>query len=288
MSIPSARELFNQKIIEKNLFDIFMNFDSPENLRTIDFYEQNFQRVDFFKKKTFDYGSKYYLQNKQKEELNNIQESLREKVNRLNETFSDNAYFLKIEKETLEKKSNKHNYNVFRIFLVEYHKINLYSDILSESEGFFPEGFCPLKLSNITTPIKIKFYEKIIKYIQKNKNLINHDKDNNIYFHDLLLINLKREIFTFFIKLYKKDRDMKFILSEIFKLRPSEKSSAIFNIESFLTELLENPTKENLQIVDRVLNIIIVKKWDLSMNILNIALMEKILNEMNEEDVLKI
>jgi len=288
MKQAQIRKMFNEKIIEKNLFEVFMKFNDEDNLNKLEFYESNLQQVNFFKKKVFDYGSKYYLQNKQKEELNNIQESLREKVNHLNSTFSDNAYFLKIEKETLEKRGNKHNYNVFKIFLLEYHKINLFNDIIMESENFFTEGFFPLQFSNLPINLKIEFYEKIIKFIKKNKNLINLDEDNNIEFHDLLLINLKREMFSFFIKLFHKDKQLKYVLSELFNSYPSMKCSPYYDIENFLELLLENPTPNNLTTIEKVLSIFVLKKWDISMNILNLDLMEQILEEMKEEDIFQI
>lgn len=286
--MTTIREMFNKKIIEKDLFQVYFDQSSSKNDEKIEYYENLFKDVNFYKKKTFDYGTKYYLQNKQKEELNNIQESLRDKIINLNYTFSENAYFLDISKETLEKTGNKHKYNVFKISLLEYNKINLYEDIILESESFFSDDFFPIQFSNISQNLRIDLYERLIKFIKKNKNLIDRDEKNEIEFHDLLLINLKRELITFFIKLYKNDKHLDFIISEICKNEPSFKSKSVFSVEDFLEKLLKTPSSDNITLINKIMNIYILKKWDISMNILNVDLMEILLTNISKEEIFKI
>jgi len=281
----NIEQLFCTKIINKDLYHIYQQKGSNEEYLKIQKYENQFKKVNFFKKKIYCYGSKYYLQNKKKAEFTGIQESLREKIVEMNNTFPENYYFIDITKSIRSKEGNKHVYNVFNINLFEYQRMNLLDDIIAESEDFYSEMFFPITLSNLDSTLRIKLYEKIIKFLKKNEDKVDEDLINDISYHNKLLLLLKKEIYEFFIVLFKIDNNMKKIMKNLLILEPNCNLSECVDVEKMLNYFFVL-NKKHLLTINQVLDVYLKKKWALSMNILNVEVLQNLSDNIKEDEIL--
>lgn len=265
--------LFQERVRFLKKQDVINKMYSTETLDKLDAYIKMFKDINFFQRNEHDYGTKYYLQNKQKTDLNNIQESLKEKITILNDTFSSNAYFLSLTQERLEKKNNKHNYNVFRITMIEYQNINLYYDIILENLEFFNENQNIATRLKMGSSLKIKFYDKLTKFLKANKSLIEFDIDNDFYHHEKLLTELKTQYFKFFLKTFNPDKEVKSMLSLLYQYDETLKTSLIIDIPSLLNWFIQNDMEHDLceTIIDTYIN----KNWDINMLFLNVDIFKK-------------
>ena len=154
----TLEQLYIQKIIEK---DDYNDNDYVKTQKAINKKEDEFKKITLYKRFVYEHQHKYYLQNKIKKGTDDIQEGLREEIERLNYTYEENFYYLNINKDILSKKENKHIYNIFKVSIIEYVSVNLFNDIINESDFFYSGIMKPITFSNLNDDLKLILFDLI-------------------------------------------------------------------------------------------------------------------------------
>lgn len=271
--MTQIQRLYDKKLLDSDLQDSRIHFS--DIYRQIDEYEELFKNTILYKQMIYEKQPKHYLQNKTKKTTGNIQESVREQIERLNEIYADNVYFMNVEKDVLEKDSNKYTYNVFKISIIEYQCINLMDDFIYESDSFYSGRMKPITYSNLSPELKLALYEKIDTMLKLKELYVEHDEQNDFTYHNNFFQLLRDCVYEYFIELYTTiDPVNKKLYKLIEELEPASRSSAFTNLETVLEYNLE----KHPDIVEKIIDILIKKNWELSMNVLNVSLLEQIVN----------
>jgi len=270
--------------IEKNYFTKLLDKKPELDLSQTKFdrineLEEKFKTIGFFERKVYEQKSKYYLQNKIKKGCDDIQDTLRKQIDNLNSMYEDNMYFLHIDKAVLNKEQNKHIYNIYTISILEYKKLNLFHDIIMETEDLlYRERFLPITLANLNTDLKLYLYELIDDSLNYSEIYTDFHTIDNVEFknYNKYLEYLKNMILDFFIDLYSNKNGNVLKMRELFqKLEPQ--LCCVNNIPIFET-LEKYNTIENSDTIDNIITIIVELDWSLDMSLLNIEALNRIRN----------
>lgn len=243
-------------------------------------YEEKFKNVHFFKREVYEQPAKYYLQNKIKKNTNDIQDTLRRQIDNLNNTYEDNMYFIDIGKEILNKEENKHIYNIYKVSVIEYKKINLYDDFLLESDDFYDEKMRPIYFSNPTDDLKVFLYELINDTLNYSEIYANYNtiddvemKHYNTYFK-----YLKNTILEFFLDLFSNNEKINEIKALFDEIEPHITCTTHIPIYNTLNRYYNvNKHKKN---IERIIELVIELGWSIDMGILNINLLNERIQEL--------
>jgi len=264
------------KIIETDSFEPELEYRRI-NQKLNDFKDK-FKNINMFRRFTYEQPPKYYLQNKAKKNTSDIQEGLREEIEKLNHIYNDNKYYLDINKSILNKKENKHVYNVFNISILEYRKVNLYNDIILESDSFYYGELRPITLSNINNDLLNILFDVIDDTINLSQLYVDFDDKNDIYYHNRYLEYLKDTIFEFFIDLFSdKNKDVIKIKKLLTKLDPHITSSLNIPLQETLDKYYGKTHFDSD--IEEIIDLIIKQGWNLDIGLLNDELMTNIYNE---------
>lgn len=150
--------------------------------------EKSFNNIILYWREEIQLFSKYYLVNKNKTDCSNIQKNIQKKINLLAKTGSLNKYQFKIEKESIDKKTNKHKYNNFTIIITEFRYMTL-NDILDETL------IHKLKLSFAH---KLQIYKALESFIKANRKRLRQtsvgENGKTQEFHNELIIQIKEVV----------------------------------------------------------------------------------------------
>jgi len=268
--------------IEKHYFSKLIengeNLDlNQEKTRRLEELEEKFKKISFFEKNVFVQKSKYYLQNKIKKGTDNIQDTLRKQIENLNNIYEENMYFLKIDREILNKEENKHIYNIYTVSIIEYKKINLFYDIIMESEDFqYKEKMLPITLSNLNTELKLFLYELIDDTLNYSEIYTEYEEIEGVELknYNKYIIYLKGVIIDFFIDLYSNKNKNILRMRELFqKIEPQ--LCCANNIPIFDT-LNKYNFETNQDFIAEIIDIVVKLNWSIDMSILNIDLLNRI------------
>ena len=152
------------------------------------------QETVLYKKSIIRTEQKYYIRNDKPIRKENVMEKLRKEVELMNKQHTDNKYFLNIKMEVKDDASLKHAYNVFYSKLVRFEAINIV-DILHST-----------KLYALNLP-EIKVHEilkKVQSYIEYYCTKVTWDRENKLYDHSSLLVNLQENITQWLRDFYKE------------------------------------------------------------------------------------
>ena len=245
--------------------------DADKTRKNIERYEEKFKNTNMFIQNVYHMQPKYYLQNKNKEELCDIQEEQRAEINKLNMIYPDNFYFIRLEKNILDKQENKHIYNIFTVSRVEYIKINILDDVIGESDIFYSGDMKPFNYSNLTDYYKEMVYELIDESLNTSEMYISYD-ENEFKYHNNYLMCLRDVIFNFFVELYSSKP-----LIELRKLFIDMDSSLSIANTIKMKETMEqfNDTKHKTKL-EKILDKIIECKLDIDSNIINHNVLKEI------------
>ena len=239
--------------------------EADKTRKNIERYEEKFKNTNMFIQYVYHMQPKYYLQNKNKEEVCDIQEEQRAEINKLNMIYPDNFYFLRLEKNILDKQENKHIYNIFTVSRIEYIKDNLSEDVICESDLFYSGDMKPFTYSNLTDYYKEMVYELIDDSLNLAAMYISQDEENDFIYHNNFLMYLRDVIFNFFVDLYGAKG-----LIELRKLFIDMDSSLSIANTIKMNETMEqfNDTKHKTKL-EKILDKIIECKLDITSNIIN-------------------
>ena len=263
----------------KNLLDYFIcqkdeNYvDFVENTKTrsrIQELEESFKNINFLEKNIYKQDPKYYLRNKKKQGTDDIQDGLRKKIEHLNNTYEDYTYFLDIDKTILSKKENKHTYNIYQVYIIEFKKINLFEDVIQGLDSFFPNRLQPFRMARLNDTNKLKLYEIIDDTINfcelfTKKETIETIEIKN---YNKYLFYLKKKVLEFFIDLYdtknQKIQELHVLFSNL------DKHCHISNTLPILETLeIYYKDEKHYDTIHQIVDILINLNWDITMSILN-------------------
>jgi hypothetical protein len=244
---------------------------SQKKIKRIEELEKKFKDIIFFEKKIYEQKSKYYLQNKIKKGTDDIQDTLRKQIDNLNSMYEDNMYFLHIDKSVLNKEQNKHIYNIYTVSIIEYKKINLFYDIILESDdSFYREHFLPITLANLPTDLKLYLYELIDDTLNYSEIYVEYNNIEDVELKDYnkYLSYLRNIILDFFIDLYSNTNKNILKMRENFQKLESQ-LCCVNNIPIFET-LEKYQTSNNEHIINEIIDIVVSLNWTIDMSLLNV------------------
>lgn len=235
----------------------------------IEEFENKFRDRVFFKKDVYKQKPKYYLQNKNKKSIDDIQESLKNELLKMNNIYKENIYMLGIEKKLLNKEENKHIYNVFHITIYEFQKINLYDEFINESNVFYNSSMRPITYSNLTRELKLLLYDMIDDTFNCSETFSKYETIDGIdvIYHNHYFKHLLTTVYDFFKDLYIYSDGVQALKKMFYQLDPTLKCADYFIIEDVLKAHSKNP--KNHDLIKIILKKIIDMDWDISMGVLN-------------------
>jgi hypothetical protein len=250
---------------------------SQKKLKRIEELEEKFKDIILFEKKIYEQKSKYYLQNKIKKGTDDIQDTLRRQIDNLNSMYEDNMYFLHIDKSILNKEQNKHIYNIYTVSIIEYKKINLFYDIILESDDtFYKEHFLPITLANLNTDLKLYLYELIDDTLNYSEIYAEYNEidGTDLKNYNKYLSYLRNIILDFFIDLYSNTNKNILKMRENFQKLESQ-LCCVNNIPIFET-LEKYQTPDNESIINEIIDIVVSLDWTIDMSLLNVETLMRI------------
>jgi len=237
-------------------------------------FEEKFKNINLFKQEIYEQPPKYYLQNKIKKETGHVQDSLREQIAKLNSIYGENLYLLDIGKDILQKEENKHIYNIFKFSIIEFKKINLYEDIILESDIFFSH-IKPSTFTNLTDELKLMLYDLIddtLNYSEIYTDILKRD-DVDIRYHNSYFKFLKQTILEFYVDVFTRTNPKIKELVDLFCILDNTLSCAIkIPMKQILST---HNTAQNTDVISKILSIIAELEWNLEMEILNEDVLKK-------------
>jgi len=264
------QKYYIDRLIEKTGGDIdLIKFAKID--KQIDDFEQKFKLVNFMKKDVYKQPPKYYLKNKIKKNTNDIQESLKTELIRMNNTYKDNIYLMDIEHNVLEKEENKHVYNIFHVSILEYKKVNLFDDFIAESDVFFSQSMKPQTYANISPEMKLYLYDVIDDTLNCSEiyTVTETIGDVTISYHNDYFKYLMDHIYDFFMDMYVRDKNAMKLKSLFCQLDYGLCCSDYFNMEEVLYSHGNN--EKNRGLICEIIDLIIDMGWTISMGFLNDA-----------------
>ena len=234
-----------------------------------------FKTVNLFFRSEYKQPPKYYLQNKVKKDTDGIQYAIRNEVDKLNNIYDEKFYFIKINKTILNKKENKHTYNIFHTTIIEYIKINIFDDFVSGIKGQYYSQENPLGLVNLSNQDKLQLYNEIEDSINSSQIYSDYDKENDFNYNNRYCEKLKKLIASFIVSNYtSKNKSICQMYEEMKNIDKHVESTSIINIHEFLEA---NDSTNNEKYIKNIMNIMIEGNIEYFSNMINMNYLKSLL-----------
>ena len=266
----SLLKFYDSKIIEYDLFQTELECRDLQNKKTI--FEDKFKSTDIYNKFIYVQDPKYYMQNKKKVSTESIQEGLRSEVDKLNHLYADNKYVIDIHKVISEKKENKHIYNIYNISILEYKKMNVFEDIILESNMFSQGDMKPLSFSNINTELTVKLYDMIDDTLNLCEIYTDMDVSHDVKYHNRYISYVRKMIYGYFLDMFSKHDSKVSKLRKLLGIIDINSSSSMYiELENFLTSYYKKSHFDDE--VEQIVELILELGWNIDIGVLNYDLL---------------